>query len=149
MPSQITFHFTLRDAAGRLVDTSQGGPPIQYMEGDGSIIDGLAAALRDLPAGARKQVTVPAEQGYGLRDESLVRQVPRRLVPVAEIKPGDQFRVGADRHAPLVTVIAVDGEDVVLDANHPLAGLELNFEVEVVAVRPVGAGDAPRGPASS
>jgi FKBP-type peptidyl-prolyl cis-trans isomerase SlyD len=130
----IMFHYTLRDAEGRLIDTSQGGPPIQYAEGDGTIVDGLAAALADLPAGARKLVTVPAAQGYGERDESLVRRVPRRMVPVEAIKVGDQFQTAPDRHAPIVTVVAIEGDQVVLDANHPLAGVELHFDVEVVAV---------------
>ncbi len=130
----ISFHYTLRDAGGRLLDTSFGGPPIRYVEGDGTIVDGLAAALPGLPAGSRKLVTVPAARGYGERDESLVRRVPRRSVPVADLKPGDQFQTAPDRHAPIVTIIAVEGDTVVLDANHPLAGVELYFEVEIVAV---------------
>ncbi|HUL53474.1 MAG TPA: FKBP-type peptidyl-prolyl cis-trans isomerase [Opitutaceae bacterium] len=134
MPRAITFHFTLRDAAGRLLETSLGGPPIRYVDGDGTIVDGLAAALPGWPAGARRKVTVPAAQGYGERDESLVRRVPRSAVPVDTIKVGDQFQAGTDRHAPIVTIAAIAGDEVVLDANHPLAGVELHFEVEIVAV---------------
>jgi FKBP-type peptidyl-prolyl cis-trans isomerase SlyD len=134
----ISFHFTLRDAAGRLLDTSQGGAPITCVEGEGTIIDGLEAALRGLTAGTRKSVTVPAARGYGERDESLVQRVKRSTVPVAELKVGDQFQAGPDRHAPIVTVVGLEGDDVVLDANHPLAGVELHFDVEVVAVRPAG-----------
>jgi FKBP-type peptidyl-prolyl cis-trans isomerase SlyD len=134
MPRTITFHYTLRDAAGRLLNTSLGGPPIRYVEGDGTIVDGLAAELSGLPAGTRRNVTVPAAQGYGERDETLVRRVPRRLVPADEIKVGDQFQTAPDRHAPIVTVVAIDGDEVVLDANHPLAGIDLHFEVEILAV---------------
>ena len=130
----VTFHYTLRTAEGRLLDTSRGGPPIRYVEGDGTIVDGLAAALAGLPAGARKKVTVPAAQGYGARDETLVRRVPRRTVPVEAIKVGDQFQTEPDRHAPIVTIVAIEGDQVVLDANHPLAGVDLHFDVEVVAV---------------
>ena len=130
----VTFHYTLRTAEGRLLDTSRGGPPIRYVEGDGTIVDGLAAALAALPAGARKKVTVPAAQGYGARDETLVRRVPRQTVPVDEIKVGDQFQTEPDRHAPIVTIVAIEDDDVVLDANHPLAGVDLHFDVEVVAV---------------
>ncbi len=132
--SVITFHFVLRDAAGTLLNTSLGGPPIRYVEGDGMIVDGLAAALPGLPAGSRKLVTVPAAQGYGERDESLVRRIPRRSVPAADLKPDDQFQTAPDRHAPIVTVVAVEGDEVVLDANHPLAGVELHFEIEIVTV---------------
>jgi len=132
MRRTITFHYTLRDAAGRLLNTSRGGPPIRFVEGDGTIVDGLAAALADLSAGARTTVTVPAALGYGERDESLVRRVPRRLVPVDDLKAGDQFQTGPDRHAPIVTIVAIEGDEVVLDANHPLAGVDLHFEVEVL-----------------
>ncbi len=139
MPRRIiTFHYTLRDAEGRLLNTSLGGPPIRYVEGDGTLVDGLAAALPGLPAGSQKLVTVSAAQGYGERDESLVRRVPRRSVPVADLKPGDQFQTAPDRHAPIVTVVAVEGDEVVLDANHPLAGVELHFEIEVVAIEAAG-----------
>lgn len=132
----ITFHFTLRDAEGRLLDTSQGGAPITYTEGDGTIIEGLEEALRGLAAGARQRIMVPAARGYGARDEQLVRRVKRRSVPVDALKAGDQFQTGPDRHAPVVTIVAIEGDEVVLDANHPLAGLDLWFEVEVVAVGP-------------
>ena len=142
--SVITFHFTLRDAAGHLLDTSHGGAPVTIVEGDGTIIDGLAAGLRGLAAGARCDLTVPAAQGYGERDESLVRRVPRRNLPVGEIKVGDHFQTGPDRHAPIVTILGIEGDDVVLDANHPLAGVELHFEVEVIAVRPATADELRR-----
>jgi len=142
MPRTITFHYTLRDAAGRLIDTSLGGPPVRFVEGDGTIVDGLAAALPGLPAGARRTVRVAAAEGYGERDETLVRRVPRRAVPVEHLKVGDQFQTAPDRHAPIVTIAAIEGDEVVLDANHPLAGVELDFEVEIlnVAAPPPAAG---------
>jgi FKBP-type peptidyl-prolyl cis-trans isomerase SlyD len=145
MPQVVTFHYTLRTAEGRLLDTSQGGAPITYAEGDGTIIDGLEEALRGLAAGTKKSIVVPAARGYGERDQRLVRRVQRRTVPVAELKVGDQFQTGPDRHAPIVTVVGLEGDDVVLDANHPLADVDLYFDVEVVAVRPA----APAGPEAS
>jgi FKBP-type peptidyl-prolyl cis-trans isomerase SlyD len=78
---------------------------------------------------------VPPERGYGLREEALVQKVPRARLPVADLKVGDQFQTGPDRQAPVVTVVAIEGDEVLLDANHPLAGEELHFEVEVVALR--------------
>ncbi len=140
--SLVTFHYTLRTAEGRLLDTSRGGAPITFAERDGTIIDGLEEALRGLAAGTKKSVVVSAARGYGERDQRLVRRVQRRTVPVTEIKVGDQFQTGPDRHAPIVTVVGIEGDDVVLDANHPLAGVDLYFDVEVVAVRPA----APAGP---
>lgn len=140
MPRTVTFHFTLRAPDGRLIDSSLGGEPVHYVEGDGTIIDGLEAALAGLPAGTRTDITVPANHGYGPRDESLVRRVPRATVPVAELKVGDQFQTAPDRHAPIVTVVGLEGDDVVLDANHPLAGVDLRFEVEIVSVAPADGG---------
>lgn len=132
----LSFHYTLRDAAGRLLDTSNGGVPLTCVEGAGQIIDGLEAVLRSMQPGEARKVTVAPERGYGLRDERLVQRVARARLPVGEVKPGDRFQTGADRHAPVVTVVAVEGDDVVLDANHPLAGQVLHFDVELVAARP-------------
>jgi FKBP-type peptidyl-prolyl cis-trans isomerase SlyD len=132
----ITFHYTLRDPAGRVLDTSEGGEPLTYLSGSGQIIDGLDEALRDLPAGARQQVTVPAARAYGEHDASQVQSVPRSALPVeGELRVGDRFQAGPDRHAPIVTVVEVGEEEVRLDGNHPLAGVDLTFDVEIVAVR--------------
>jgi FKBP-type peptidyl-prolyl cis-trans isomerase SlyD len=134
--SVVTFHFTLRDPAGRLLDSSQGGEPVTYLEGAGTIIEGLEAELRGQPAGTRKKVIVPAALGYGERDAHMVQRVKRRALPVENLQVGDRFQTGADRHAPVVTIVALEGDEVVLDANHPLAGVDLSFEVEIVAARP-------------
>ena len=142
----VTFHFTLRDPQGRLLDTSIGGEPVVYLEGAGQIIDGLDEQLRGEPAGAKKTVRVPAARAYGLRDETLVQKVPRRQLPVeGELRAGDRFRAGDDDLAPVVMVAAIEGDEVLLDANHPLAGLDLTFEVEIVAVRPATADELRHG----
>jgi FKBP-type peptidyl-prolyl cis-trans isomerase SlyD len=135
MPRLFIFHFTLRDAAGRMLDTSRGGEPMSFVEGSGQIIDGLEEALLPMAAGEKRRVVVPPERGYGRREAELVQKVPRAGLPVEDLKVGDQFQTGPDRQAPVVTVVAVEGEEVLLDANHPLAGQELHFEVELLAVR--------------
>lgn len=135
--SVVTFHYTLRDPDGRVLDTSAGGEPLTYLEGAGQIIDGLDQALRGLPAGTRRNVAVAAAQAYGERDPSQVQRVPRSALPVeGELRIGDQFQAGPDRHAPIVTVMEITGDEVLLDGNHPLAGVDLTFDVEIVAVRP-------------
>ena len=132
----VLFHYTLRDPSGRVLDTSAGGQPLSYLEGAGQIIEGLEEELRGMAAGERKQVTVPAARAYGERDPGQVQRVPRSALPVeGELKPGDQFQAGPDRHAPIVTVMEIAGDQVLLDANHPLAGVDLTFDVEVVSVR--------------
>jgi FKBP-type peptidyl-prolyl cis-trans isomerase SlyD len=131
----ITFHYTLRDAAGRVLDTSRGGAPMPFLEGSGQIIDGLEEPLVRMAAGEKRTVVVPPERGYGQRDNDLVQKVPKANLPVENVKVGDQFQTGPDRQAPVVTVVAIEGDEVLLDANHPLAGQELHFEVELVAAR--------------
>ncbi|MDB6115781.1 MAG: slyD [Lacunisphaera sp.] len=132
----VTFHYTLKDGAGRLIDTSRGGGPMPFTEGAGQIIEGLEEQLLRMTAGETRTVVVPPERAYGKRDDALVQKVPRARLPVDDLKVGDQFQTGADRHSPIVTVLALEGDDVLLDANHPMAGQELHFEVEVVAIRP-------------
>lgn len=135
-PRHLTFHYTLRNREGRVLDTSQGAAPLACVEGAGQIIEGLESSLVQMQAGEKRRVVVPAARGYGLREAELVQKVPRALLPVDDVKVGDQFQTGPDRQAPVVTVVAVEGDQVTLDANHPLAGEELHFDVELVAVRP-------------
>lgn len=136
MPRVVTFHYVLRDPSDRVIDTSAGGDPVTFLEGAGQIIDGLDEQLRAVAAGTKTRVQVPAAKAYGERDPSQIQKVKRSLLPVkGDLKIGDTFQAGPDRFAPVVTVAAIDGDEVLLDANHPLAGVDLTFEVEVVAVR--------------
>ena len=131
----ITFNYTLRNKSGEVLDTSGSGSPISFLEGSGSIIEGLEEPLKALEVGEKKEVIVEAKRGYGERDESMIQIVERSLLPVEDISIGDQFRAGEDNHAPVVKVVALDGDKVTLDANHPLAGEDLFFEVEITEKR--------------
>lgn len=132
----VTFHYTLRNPAGAVLDTSAGGAPVVYLEGAGQIIDGLDEQLRGLPVGTKTRVQVPATRAYGARDPGQVQSVGRAQLPVeGTLKVGDQFQAGTDRLAPVVTVVAIEGDHITLDANHPLAGVDLTFDVEIVAAR--------------
>ncbi|HEY5552978.1 MAG TPA: FKBP-type peptidyl-prolyl cis-trans isomerase [Opitutaceae bacterium] len=143
--SVVTFHYTLHNRNGQLLDNSTGGEPIAFLEGSGQIIDGLEAALLGAVAGAKLKVEVAAARAYGERDATLVRKVKRSMLPVDELKLGDMFQTGQDRHAPVVTVTAIDGDDVTLDANHPLAGVDLVFDTEIVGVREATADEMAHG----
>ena len=134
-PRYLSFHYILRDAEGRMLDTSRGNEPLGCVEGAGQIVDGLEAVLRSMQPGDTRKVVVPPERGYGLHDKELVQKVLRDRLPVEEIKVGDRFQTGPDRHAPVVIVAAIEGAEVLLDANHPLAGQHLYFEVEMIGVR--------------
>ncbi len=133
----ISFLYTLRDPDGRVIDMSSPEEPIVFLAGSGMIIEGLDAALNRMTTGTKTRVEVPAAQAYGDRDPEQVRRVARSFLPVeGEVKVGDQFKTAPDPAAPIVTVVEVDGDEIVLDANHSLAGVDLTFDVEVVAMRP-------------
>lgn len=132
----VTFHYILRDPLGKILDTSSGGQPITFLEGAGQIIDGLEEQIRGVAAGTKSRIQVVAAKAYGVRDENQVQRVARALLPVeGELRVGDQFQAGEDRFAPVVTVVGVEGDQILLDANHPLAGVDLTFDIEVVSVR--------------
>jgi FKBP-type peptidyl-prolyl cis-trans isomerase SlyD len=132
----VSFHYTLRDPSGRVLDSSAGGEPITYVEGAGQIIDGLDQQLRTAQLDEKRRVQVPAASAYGERDPALVHRVKRAVLPVeGELRVGDQFQTDSDRAAPIVTVSAIEGDDVLLDANHPLAGVDLTFDVQITSVR--------------
>ena len=133
--SVVSFHYTLRNHQGQLLDSSIGGEPILYLEGGSQIIDGLEEALTGLPAGTKRVIMVAAEKAYGKRDDALVRRVPRSKLPVEKLNIGDMFQTDGDRHAAIVTVAGIEGDEVLLDGNHPLAGQDLIFDVEVLNVR--------------
>lgn len=136
MPQRvISFHYTLTDADGDELDSSAGAEPLTFMEGVGQIIPGLEKALALLNQGDKSVIAVAAIEAYGARDEELLMAVPKDKLPKPDVKVGDQFRAGDAAHGMPFTVVEVRDEDVVLDGNHPLAGMDLKFDVEIVEIR--------------
>jgi FKBP-type peptidyl-prolyl cis-trans isomerase SlyD len=132
----VSIHYTLTDDAGETVDSSAGGDPLFYIHGNGNLVPGLENALQGKQAGDKVTVTVAPADGYGEYDKQLVQRVPRRAFKgVAEVKTGMQFQVQSDQGPRSVTVTNVAGDMVTVDGNHPLAGKNLNFAVEVMEVR--------------
>lgn len=131
-----SFHYTLHDDDGLLLDASGEGRPLAYLHGFGSLIDGLERALEGLEAGDVRDVIIEAVDAYGEHQIELVQDVPRDLFPDPDaIVPGMSFEGETDDGPQSVRVIAVRGDTVTIDANHPLAGQRLSFHVEVVQVR--------------
>ena len=131
-----TIDYTLTDPNGQVIDSSKGRQPLAYLHGASNIIPGLETALEGKDVGENINVTIPPEQGYGARDPNLVQPVPRSSFQgVPEIKKGMQFQAQTPGGARIVTVVDVDPQNVTVDANHPLAGMDLNFSVKVVDVR--------------
>lgn len=131
----VTMDYTLTDEQGNTIDTSEGREPLAYIHGVGGIIPGLEAALEGRTPGEQLQVKISPEDGYGDRDESLLQVVPRDRFDVDDVNVGMQFHAQSDDGVSIVTVVAVTDENVTVDANHPLAGVTLNFDVEVKEVR--------------
>jgi FKBP-type peptidyl-prolyl cis-trans isomerase SlyD len=131
----VTIDYTLTDDQGEILDTSQGQEPLTYMHGAGSIIPGLEAALEGKVAGDKLQVKVAPADGYGERDEELVQAIPRNRFPGGDINVGMRFHAQGSAGSQAVTVVAVDDRNVTVDANHPLAGVTLSFDVQVREVR--------------
>jgi len=101
----------------------------------GQIIPGLEAVLILLEKGATKTVTIPHREAYGAYDQTLISRVPREQFPVKEVQVGDMFKIGKDEEQRIVTVIEVTAAEVILDGNHPLAGQDLTFAVEIMERR--------------
>ena len=132
----VSIEYTLTGADGTVLDTSKGEEPLAYIHGTGSLVEGLETALEGKQPTDHVSVSVPPEKGYGLRDDSIVFSVPRsQFSNVPELELGMQFEVQGDDEAHLVTVIGMDEDEVTVDGNHPLAGLTLQFDVDVVDVR--------------
>jgi FKBP-type peptidyl-prolyl cis-trans isomerase SlyD len=144
--SVVSFHYTLTDSTGKVIDSSQGNEPLTYLHGVGQIVPGLENALVGKTPGDKLDVEVAAEDGYGEHQEFMVQQVPREAFQgVDVIEPGMQFQAQTPQGGMTVTVTAVDDTTVTVDGNHPLAGQVLFFAVEVVSVRDATAEEREHG----
>ncbi|MGD8710851.1 MAG: peptidylprolyl isomerase [Ectothiorhodospiraceae bacterium] len=132
----VAINYTLRDTEGGVIDASPEGQPLEYIHGAGNIIPGLEKALEGKEQGDDVSVTVPPEEAYGERNEQLQQEVPRNLFEgVDKVEPGMRFQAQTEGGVQVVTVAAVEEDKVTVDANHPLAGQTLSFDVTVANVR--------------
>ena len=137
MTTQIMgFHYTLRDNDGNVIDSSNDGAPLLFMLGSGHIIPGLESEISDLAIGDKKNVEVQAADAYGEVIDDLRVTVQRSQFPEGdELKEGDQFRVNSDPNTPVFTIVKIENDDIHIDGNHPLAGVDLVFDVEITEKR--------------
>jgi FKBP-type peptidyl-prolyl cis-trans isomerase SlyD len=143
----VSFDYTLTDPNGNTLDSSSGREPLAYLHGASNIIPGLEAEMAGKSSGDAFKVTIPAASAYGERDEQLVQPVPRQSFPAgAQIEVGQQFQARSpDGQARVVRVVKVDPEQVTVDANHPLAGVPLTFDVQIREVREATAEEIEHG----
>lgn len=143
----VSIHYTLTNEAGDTIDSSAGAEPLAYLHGAANIIPGLEDALVGKAVGDKLNVTVAPADGYGEHIAELVQEVPSEMFQgVDEVQIGMEFHAESNTGQPIaVTVTKVEDDKVTIDANHPLAGVTLNFDVEVVEVRDASAEELEHG----
>ena len=144
--SVVTLNYVLKNDEGKVIDESQDGSFL-YMHGAGGIIPGLEGQLEGKSAGDTFSAHIEAADGYGERDDSMVQVVPRNMFEADHpIEEGIQFHAESPEGDMLtITVTKVDGDDITVDGNHPLAGIALNFDVTIVDVREASAEEIDHG----
>lgn len=139
MPRFYKLDYTLLNPAGEEVDSSAGGNPMAFVEGDGTMVPGLEAAVIGREQGDQFDVKIGPEKAYGFSQRSLIRTVAPSMfsADVDEIQVGMIFQVGSGAEAEVARVIEVeeDGGGITIDSNHPLAGASFHFEVDVLESR--------------
>jgi FKBP-type peptidyl-prolyl cis-trans isomerase SlyD len=135
--SVVGLRYTLKDDEGVELDRADTETPFFYLHGAANIIPGLESALEGLKPGDTKQVSVPAKDGYGELNPGLVLTVEKSMFPADEtLVPGMEFGADVGTGRPMVFIVQkIEGENVIIDGNHPLAGKRLHFDVEVLSIR--------------
>jgi FKBP-type peptidyl-prolyl cis-trans isomerase SlyD len=143
----VSIDYTLTNDGGEVIDSSAGGAPLVYLHGTGNIIVGLERALEGKQAGDQLSVAIEPADAYGEYQAELVATLNRAMFEgVDQLEVGMQFHAsGPDGGMQIVTIRDIDGDDVIVDGNHPLAGQRLNFQVKVVNVREASAEEIAHG----
>jgi len=132
----VTFHYTLKNADGEQMETSRDKQPMSYLHGANNIIIGLEKAMEGHAVKDEFSVTVEPEEAYGIRNDKNVQRVPlKRLKGIGKISPGQILNLQTNQGPVQVTVLRVGRFNVDVDANHPLAGQALTFDIEITDIR--------------
>ena len=132
----VSIEYTLKDTDGKVLDTSDGGEPLHYLHGASNIVVGLEKALEGKNEGDSVEVTVQPDDAYGQRQENAIRKMPiRKIAADKRAVVGQRYQAMTTEGPRIVTVLSVSGDYCTVDANHPLAGMVLNFAVKVVGIR--------------
>ncbi len=132
----VSIHYTLTNDAGEELDSTAGSEPMVYLHGSGNIITGLEKALHHKNVGDKFDVRIEPADAYGEFSEDMIQVVSRDMFEgIDEVEIGMQFHAAVNSGSGIITVIKIDGDDITIDGNHPMAGQALNFSVEVMGVR--------------
>ncbi|HEY3429856.1 MAG TPA: peptidylprolyl isomerase [Cyclobacteriaceae bacterium] len=138
----VSIHYTLKDNTGKVLDSSVGHQPLLYIQGIGNLIPGMEEGLEGKQKGDKLEIKVSPEKGYGVRNDKMIQKVPRSAFGDQDVKVGMQFQAGQGQ---VVTITQIGLDGVTVDGNHPLAGVELNFSVEVLDIRNATADELAHG----
>ncbi len=134
--SVVAMHYKLTDDDGKTIDSSEGRDPLHYLHGHGNIVPGLEKELSGKKAGDKLEVKVAPEEGYGIRRDDMVQEVPKTALKAdGELEIGMRFQAQTPQGAQIFEITKIEGENVTVDGNHPLAGQTLNFAIEITEVR--------------
>ena len=132
----VTFHYTLTNAAGKEMESSRESDPMSYLHGANNIISGLEKAMEGHAIKDKFSATLEPEEAYGVRNEKNVQRVPlKRLKGIGKISVGQVLNLKTTNGQVQVTVLKVGRFNVDVDGNHPLAGVQLTFDVEITEIR--------------
>ncbi len=131
----VAIHYTLINKNGDIVDSSENADPLTYLHGHGHIVPGLEEELEGKGKGEKFNVSVAPEKGYGVRNEMLVQEVSKEMFGEQNVEEGMEFHAESDGHPIIIKVVKVDGDKITIDGNHPMAGEELLFSIDVVEIR--------------
>lgn len=133
----VSIHYTLMNDLGEELDSTADGEPLDYLHGQGSIISGLEDALTGKAIGDKLDIRIEPADAYGEFSDDMIQVVSRDMFDgIDKVEVGMQFHAAVNSGSGIVTVVKIDGDDITIDGNHPLAGQALNFSVEVVGIRP-------------
>ena len=143
----VILDYTLKDDSDTVIDSTEGKGDFVYLHGTNNIIPGLEKALEGKTVGDELDVAVAPEQGYGQRNEEMVQVVSKSMFEgTDDMQVGMQFHTQSQEgHELMVTIMEVNGDDITIDGNHPLAGVQLNFSVKVVDIRDATAEEISHG----
>jgi len=137
--------YTLTNSEGEVMDSSNGNP-LAYLHGHSNLIPGLENELEGKTKGNKFKITIPAAEAYGERVDALIQTVPSDMFQgVDNVEVGMRFEAQSEQGMHSVEITAIEGDQVTVDGNHPMAGLELTFEVEVIDVREATAEEIEHG----
>ncbi|RMG53592.1 MAG: peptidylprolyl isomerase [Gammaproteobacteria bacterium] len=133
--TRVTLHYTLSNAQGEILESTEGREPISFVQGQEEMLPGLESALEGHEAGEQIELSLEAEDAFGAHDPDLVEEIPRQMFEgVEHIEPGMRFQTRLEDGIQIVTVTRVEEDVIEVDGNHPFAGQQVHIRAEIVSV---------------